>query len=50
MSAISVSNLVEFFHQVQFLLAIAMRCHDNCGMRFVLCAAFSEISEFRPGP
>jgi len=50
MRAISVSNLVELFDQVHFLLATTMNCHDNCGIRFVLCAAFSEISEFRPGP
>jgi hypothetical protein len=50
MSAVSVSNLVEFFHQVCLILATVMRCHDKCGMRFVLCDVFSEISEFRPGP
>ena len=50
MSAISVSNLVEVIDQVRLILATAMKCHDNCGMRFVLCDVFSEISDFRPGP
>jgi hypothetical protein len=49
MRAISVSNLVEFFDQVRLTLATAMKCHDSCGIRFVLPALFSVISEFRPG-
>jgi hypothetical protein len=45
-----VSNLVEFFDQVHLMMATAVQCHDNCGMRIVLRAVFSEISEFMPGP
>ena len=44
MSAVTVSNAAEFFDQVRLMLAIAMKRHDSCGMRFVLCAVFSEIS------
>jgi hypothetical protein len=50
MSAISVSNLVEFFEQGRFILVTTMKCRDSCGIRFVLCAVFSEIYEFRLGP
>ena len=50
MSAISISNLVGCFDQVRLKLTSAMKCHDNCGVRFVLCDVFSEISDFRPGP
>jgi len=44
MSAISVSNLVEFVDQVRLILATGMKFNDNCVMGFVLCAVFSEIS------
>ena len=50
MSSITISILVEFFHQVCLMLAIALKRHDNRGMRLVLCAVFSEISEYRTGP
>jgi len=50
MRSISVSNLVEFFEQGRLMLATAMKYHDNCGMRFVLPALFSEVSEFILGP
>ena len=49
-SAISVSNLVEFFDQLRLMLSTTINCHNNCGIRFVLVAVFSEISEFIPGP
>jgi hypothetical protein len=47
--AISVSNLVEFFKQRRLMLATAMKCHDSCGIRFVLPALFSDITESIPG-
>ena len=50
MRAISVSNLVEFFEQVRLTLATTLKCHDSCGVRFVLRAVLSEIPEFIPGP
>jgi len=50
MSANSLSNIVEFFDEVRLMLATVMSCHDSCGMKFVLRAVFSEISEFRTGP
>ena len=50
MSANYLSNIVDFFDQVRLMLATVMKCHDNCGMRFVLRAVFSEIAEFRTGP
>jgi len=50
MRSISFSNLVDFFEQVRLILATALKWHDSCGIRFVLPALFSEISEFIPGP
>jgi len=50
MRAIAFSNLVEFFGQGRLMLATATKCHDSCGIRFILPALFSEISEFISGP